>query len=194
MPAMKQGPCYNCGEDHWIKDCPYVRKDAPQPPETSRRPTTTLPQLSRFGIDCGIKHLVQDCPSNPEAKGKATLNYVEVMPSTSAPSSSESEKVVPLKVVTRAQAKAKAPEENDEKSDAPSKSSKRTTRSWKARRARRAASKKKQQEKEQAAQEKQKEPQPKEKLKAKPAQEEPNQKKPLVEEKEKSLGGSVLGS
>lgn len=53
------------------------------------------------------------------------LNYIEVMPSTSAPSLSESEKIVPAKVITRAQAKA-AQKDRREKSKTPSESSKGT--------------------------------------------------------------------
>ena len=48
--AAPPGPCYNCGENHWIRDCPYPRKDRPQ--------TTGLQPLLRFCNDCGIKHLV----------------------------------------------------------------------------------------------------------------------------------------
>ena len=61
--------------------------------------------IKRICVDCGIKHLIQDCPSNPEFKGKPTLNYVEIITSSST-SSSESEHIVSVKVVTRAQAKA----------------------------------------------------------------------------------------
>ena len=95
-PAAPPGPCYNCGENHWIRDCPYPRKD---------RPLTTRPQpLLRFCNDCGIKHLVQDCPVHPDKKGKTTLNYIEQIPSTVMPSSSKSDMVVPQQAITRAQA------------------------------------------------------------------------------------------
>ena len=85
-PAAPPGPCYNCGENHWIRDCPYPRKDRPQ--------ATGVQPLARFCIDCGIKHLVQDCPMHPDKKGKTSLNYVTTIPSTSTPSSSESDRVV----------------------------------------------------------------------------------------------------
>ena len=93
-PAVP-GPCYQCGGDHWYRDCP----------EQVGKPTG-IPPIKRFCVDCGIKHLIQDCPANPEGKGKATLNYMEVIPSSSR-SSSKSELTVPVKVVTQAQAKAK---------------------------------------------------------------------------------------
>ena len=87
-------PCYGCGGDHWYRDCPD-RKE--KPPE--------IPPIMRFCIDFAIKNLIQDCSSNPKFKGKATLNYVEIIPSSSF-SSSKSEHIVPVKVINRAQAKA----------------------------------------------------------------------------------------
>ena len=96
------GPCYGCGGDHWYRDCPN-KKDKP----------TGIPPIRRFCLDCAIKHLIQDCPSNPELKGKANLNYVEII-HASSPSSSETEQVVPIKVITRAQAKAQGQQANDE--------------------------------------------------------------------------------
>ena len=56
--------------------------------------------LTRYCVDCGIKHLVQDCPIHPDKKGKATLNFIETIPS-----GAESEGYKYVKVVTRAQAK-----------------------------------------------------------------------------------------
>ena len=99
-PAAPPGPCYNCGENHWIRDCPYPRKDKPQ--------MMGVQPLARFCIDCGIKHLVQDCPMHPDKKGKTSLNYIDQIPSTGTPSSSESDRVVPLQAITRAQAQANA--------------------------------------------------------------------------------------
>ena len=90
---------------------------------------------------------MQDCPILIDKKGKATLNYVEVLPSSSNPtSSSESDPVVPLKVITRAQAQAKNLQKENEIETAPSERSNKTKRSWKACRERRAASKKKQEQ------------------------------------------------
>ena len=88
------GPCYGCGGNHWYRDCPN-NKD---------KPSIILP-IRRFCLDCAIKHLIQDCPSNPERKEKTNLHYVEVIHSNS-PSSSETEQVIPIRVITRAQAKA----------------------------------------------------------------------------------------
>ena len=44
------GPCYECGGDHLIKDCPNRRNQ--------------IPPIKRFCVDCAIKHLIQDCPAN----------------------------------------------------------------------------------------------------------------------------------
>ena len=49
-PVAPLGPCYNCGKNHWVQDCPYLRKDKPQ--------TMGLQPLLRFCNDCGVKHLV----------------------------------------------------------------------------------------------------------------------------------------
>ena len=89
------GPCYDCGGNHWIRDCPNPRRE--------KKNESGVPLLSRSCIECGIKHLVQDCPVLAEKKGKKTLNYVEVLPpSSNTNSSSKMEQVVPLKVITRA--------------------------------------------------------------------------------------------
>ena len=147
-PAAPPGPCYNCGENHWIRDCPYPRKDRPQP-------TTAVQPLARFCIDCGVKHFVQDCPLHPDKKGKTSLNFIEPLPSTDTPGSSESDKVVPLKAITRAQAQANAEKrkekEETEPEATPSESTEKSRGTWKQRRARRVASKKKRAEMEQAA-------------------------------------------
>ena len=93
-PAAPPGPCYNCGETH----CPYPRKERPQ--------AMGLQPLLRFCNDCGVKHLVQDCPVHLDKKGKTSLNYIERIPSTGTPSSSESDRVVPLQAITRADRKS----------------------------------------------------------------------------------------
>lgn len=41
------GPCYNCGEPHWVRDCPHPRKD--------KLAMLGVPPLTRYCIDCGIK-------------------------------------------------------------------------------------------------------------------------------------------
>ena len=86
--------CYDCGGDHYVKDCP------------NQKERNSFPPFRQFCGDCGVKHLIQDCPSNLEAKGKIELKYVKVLPSESA-CSSDSDQVIPLKIITRAQAKAK---------------------------------------------------------------------------------------
>ncbi|MCO5595123.1 hypothetical protein L7F22_049161 [Adiantum nelumboides] len=83
------GPCFNCGSpDHWERSCPHKGQRV---------------KIYGFCNDCGIKHILPDCPRNPDNKGKTTLNKVGVLPSAS--SGSETEPVVQVNVVTRAQAK-----------------------------------------------------------------------------------------
>ena len=82
--AAPPGPCYECGGNHWIRDCSNLRRE--------KKGEQGVPLLSRSCIECGIKHLVQDCPLLAEKKGKTTLNYVEVLPpSSNTNSSSETE-------------------------------------------------------------------------------------------------------
>ena len=94
---------------------------------------------------------------HPDKKCKTTLNYIEKVPSTGTPSSSESDMVVPLQAITRAQARAPAEkgkrkvDEEIETEAAPSENTKKSKETWKERRARRAASKKRRAKKEQAA-------------------------------------------
>ena len=108
MPPKKpqnapQGPCYNCGSyDHWARKCPYPKQ--PRPPPTNQ----AILDLARYRLECGITHLVADCPHNPDKKGKAPLNTMNAIPSSNAtpiPSGEESEGVKPVNVVTQAQAR-----------------------------------------------------------------------------------------
>lgn len=120
-PNAPLGPCYNCGGDHLIKDCPYPH----QPRQGNVSPA--VPALTRYCLDCGIKHVVPDCPLNPDKKAKATLNIVETIPSTSE---QENEEVAPVQVITRAQRK-RNPETQQSEED---KSEQSSQNSWKARR------------------------------------------------------------
>ena len=92
-----------------------------------------------------------------DKKGKTTLNYIERIPSTKTPSSSESDIVVPLQAITKAQEWVTADkgqrkvDEEIETEAAPSENTKKSKETWKERRARRAASKKRRAEKEQVA-------------------------------------------
>ena len=92
---------------------------------------------------------MHDCPMHPDKKGKATLNFIETIPSKGTPSSSEFDIVVPLQAITRAQARAtvdKGKRRLDEEIETKAALSERTKKSketWKERRARMAASKKK---------------------------------------------------
>ena len=85
---------------------------------------------------------MQDCPNNPEASGKVAINFIEVVPTTSLPSSSETEQTIPINIITRARSKAQETEKIH-KGETPSESQKSNQNSWKARRMRRAQNKKK---------------------------------------------------
>ena len=88
-------PCFNCGEAHWVQDCSYSKRVRPS-------------QLLRYCEDCGIKPLVLDCQINPLSVNKINVNMIGVVASPSQ-SLEDGESVIPLKVITRAQAK-KLPE------------------------------------------------------------------------------------
>ena len=45
-PNAPLGPCYNCVEEHLIKDCPFPR----QPRQVE---STAVPMLARHCIECG---------------------------------------------------------------------------------------------------------------------------------------------
>ena len=84
-PAQPKGPCYHCNGDHWARECP--KKD--------------MVRVNGYCAECGLTHLIGDCPNNPDKKPKATLNVLSTIPS----SSSKEEPKVEVKVVTRAQRK-----------------------------------------------------------------------------------------
>ena len=75
-PNLPLGPCYNCSGDYLINNCPYPRKPRPNP-------TNNALALAKYCLECGIKHLVFDCSLNPKKKGKATLNLLETIASSS---------------------------------------------------------------------------------------------------------------
>ena len=81
-----------------------------------------------------------DCSLNLDKKGKATLNLLETIPSSSG---NESKDVKSVKVVTRAEALKDAAQQRDGKE----KSKKSSPSTWKARRQRRMAVKKHREEK-----------------------------------------------
>ena len=70
-PNAPLGPCYNCSGDHLIKDCPYPRQ------LRQGNVSSLVPSLTRYYLDCGIKHLV--IVRSILKKGKATLNIVETI-------------------------------------------------------------------------------------------------------------------
>ena len=100
-PQRTLGPCFGCQGEHQWKDCPTNPANVVPnvPPNVSQ---TLGPNDRGHCSDCGKKHLYKDCPHHPDQKGKATINIIEVLPSTSG---SESDAKVPLNVVTRAQAR-----------------------------------------------------------------------------------------
>lgn len=61
---MPLGPCYNYSGHHLIEDCPHPRKSQ------QINIATAVPALARYCLYCGVKHLVHDCPLNPEQKTK----------------------------------------------------------------------------------------------------------------------------
>ena len=133
-PNLPLGPCFNCLENHLIKDCPYPR----QPRQTNATPAILA--LARYCLECGIKHLVSDCPLNLEKTGKVTLNLLETIPSSSG---NESEGAKPVNVVTRAQAQEQVAQPTIEEG----KSERSSPNSWKVRRQRRVVAKKRREEK-----------------------------------------------
>ena len=83
------------------QDCPSPRQPIPN------QANLAMPALARYCLECGIKHLVMDCPHNPEKKGNSPLKAIEVIPSpktTPTLSGEENEGVKPLNAVTKAQA------------------------------------------------------------------------------------------
>ena len=129
LPNVFVGPCYHCGGDHLIKDCPYLH----QP-----RSTHGVPNLMRHCVECAIKHVVPECPMNPKNKRKATLNTIETIPS---PSGTESDGAQSANTSNRAQKQTQ--EENKEEA----KTERSSRNSWKARRQRRKAAQKRRAEK-----------------------------------------------
>ncbi len=115
---MPQGvKCYDCGGDHYVKDCPN---------RLSQSQRQRLPPIERYCVGCCQEHFPKECPSKPKdvinQGPKTSMNYIGIVPS---PSNSESEtERVSLNVVTRAQTKQKQPETKMETSK--SKSKKRT--------------------------------------------------------------------
>ena len=98
-----------CRGDHFIQDClvELAKRGNREPP---------WPRVLRFCGGCGIDHLSKDCPTKHKetrAQGKTTLHYVEAIEEPN-----ESEKI-PLRVITRAQAKDLDNHSNDENTNKP---------------------------------------------------------------------------
>ena len=87
------GPSYHYGDDQLIKDYPYFCQSR------SAHSVPTSPNLTRYFLECAIKHLVLECPLNPKNKEKVTLNLVQIILS---PSGTESNGAKHVNTVTRA--------------------------------------------------------------------------------------------
>ncbi|WP_219824430.1 hypothetical protein, partial [Enterobacter cloacae complex sp. 4DZ1-17B1] len=127
-----QTDCHKSRDNHLVKQCPH----------------TEITEVNAYCLECGITHLIPDCPKKPNQIRKNTTNVSGIV---QLPSSSENENVVPVEVVTRAQAQKKA-DENPEtkntesdtspkidegpKTDAPSQKTKSKRNSWKSRKTR----------------------------------------------------------
>ena len=104
MPAVrKAGPCFGCGGDHWLRDCP----DKPVISYKGEK----LPPIERYCVGCSVDHLPKMCPHKlapaptTNQRPNQALNYIEVITS---PFAKEEEKDrALLRVVTRAQAHKK---------------------------------------------------------------------------------------
>ena len=60
-----QCPCYNYGSyDHWARDCPSPKEPMLLPADQA------FLALARYCLECGITHLVTDCPHNLNKKGR----------------------------------------------------------------------------------------------------------------------------
>ena len=96
-----------------MRDCPLKTNEVVNnTPQMAQHPnTSTNTKECGHCNECGVKHLFQDCPRHPDRKGKATINLVEVIPSSSG---SDTDKTVPIKVVTRAQAQKQNGDKNTE--------------------------------------------------------------------------------
>ena len=58
-PVRKAGPCFGCGGDHWLRDCP----DKPVISYKGEK----LPPIERYCIGCSVEHLPKVCPHRPNA-------------------------------------------------------------------------------------------------------------------------------
>lgn len=119
-PPQQPLQCYKCRGEHLMRDCPH----------------TEIIRVNAYCPDCGITHLILDCPKKLNKGTKVTMNILDVIPSAG---SSVNDNIVPVQVVTRAQAQAKEAEEpriDDPKTDAPSKTTQSTRNTWKARKER----------------------------------------------------------
>ena len=75
-PRRVLRPCYRCQGDHLVRDCPL------DPANTGNNVPNMIPNVEQnlnqapqgYCIDCGRKHLFQDCPQHLDRKGKATVN------------------------------------------------------------------------------------------------------------------------
>ncbi|MCO5546848.1 hypothetical protein L7F22_000285 [Adiantum nelumboides] len=103
--APRPGPCFKCGgTDHWAREC------------QNEKSGTSWPRVERFCAECHIEHLSKDCPNRPNTStnqpgpSTSSLHLIEMIPS---PSTSGSDEIASLRVVTRAQAREGVPLEQE---------------------------------------------------------------------------------
>ena len=92
-PNLPFGPCYNCLDNHFIKDFPHPRQPRQVPM------ANPIQNLARYCLECGIKHLVQYFTLSPKKNVKATLNLLDTIPSNG----NQCEEVILVMAMTRAQ-------------------------------------------------------------------------------------------
>lgn len=100
-PNNTEGPCFECGKDHWVRDCPVRQEKDNQ----ARIAAQLWPRVPRYCAECSVSHLSMDCPVKWAEKPytPTSLGMIGVIPS---PSSSENEgESTPLFVVTQTQAR-----------------------------------------------------------------------------------------
>lgn len=108
-PAIRKlGPCFSCGGNHWLRDCPYK-------PVINYK-GDKLPPVKRHCVGYCVDHLPKVCPHKPpfppNPRLGPRLNYIEVIPSPYG--DEEEQDQASLRVFMRAQAKKIQPTQQDE--------------------------------------------------------------------------------
>ena len=103
--------------DHWRKDCPHR-----DPPVVNKTIETNIPFLpiERYCEECYLEHLPRHCDlrsRDDKGKGKIPLEHMEKIPTQNTLEAKT--KRIPLRVVTRSQAKKTVQIETDEGTQKP---------------------------------------------------------------------------